>query len=94
MAAVGMDPLNAPLPTAASFPFQLAAGAQTSIAISDSGVGLTVATTRQNAGSPRYGAVAPPPAGANVPAAITRADAMVTRASDIDARLSHASGDA
>jgi len=48
-----MAPLNAPLPTASNFRFQLAAGIQTSILISESGTGERVAATRQNSGSAR-----------------------------------------
>src|SRR5262249_58608712 len=39
-----------PLPTAWNFPFQARAGSQTSILMSESGEGLTVAATRQKAG--------------------------------------------
>src|SRR6185503_9569926 len=43
-----MLPLNAPLPTASSFPCQLTAGSQTSTWISESLDGLSVAATRQD----------------------------------------------
>src|SRR6185436_7022854 len=66
-------PLNAPFPTAWSFPFQFAAGSQTSILMSESLDGFSVAATRQNAGSvlaaspprppPRAPGCVKPPAG-------------------------------
>ena len=43
-------PSQPPLPTAWNLPFQPSAGSQTSIRISESGVGVSVAVTRQNAG--------------------------------------------
>src|SRR5512138_1587116 len=45
-----MLPAHAPLPTACSFVFQLAAGSQTSILMSESLEGVSVAATRQNGG--------------------------------------------
>src|SRR5512138_1484238 len=45
-----MLPAHAPLPTACSFVFQLAAGSQTSILMSESLDGVSVAATRQNGG--------------------------------------------
>src|SRR5438270_13152075 len=44
-----MVPLNAPLPTAWNLPFQPEVGNHTSILISESLVGFSVAATRQNA---------------------------------------------
>src|SRR5262245_10814319 len=51
MAASAIDPVNAPLPTARNFPFQLAAGNQSSILMSESLDGRSVVATRQKAGS-------------------------------------------
>src|SRR5262245_55140264 len=45
-----MLPLQPPLPTAWNLPFQPEAGIQTSILMSESADGLSVAATRQNAG--------------------------------------------
>src|SRR5580700_8382271 len=54
-----MLPAHAPLPTDSSFPFQ-AAGIQTSILISESPVGFSVAATRHRAGRlPKFGAGKP-----------------------------------
>ena len=46
-----MVPAHPPLPTAWNFPFQPDAGSQTSILMSESPDGVSVAATRQNAGS-------------------------------------------
>ena len=56
-----MTPAHAPLPTAWNFPFQSTTGSQTSILISESLVGFSVALTRQNAGSVAKGANTGPP---------------------------------
>src|SRR5579864_3727456 len=48
-----MVPAQAPLPTACRFPFHADSGSQTSILISESVVGVSVAATRQNAGTLR-----------------------------------------
>src|SRR5580704_4715391 len=54
-----MLPAHAPLPTDSSFPFQ-PAGIQTSILISESAVGFSVAATRHRAGRfPKFGAGKP-----------------------------------
>src|SRR6185295_9859265 len=45
-----MVPAQAPLPTDCRFPFHPASGSQTSILISESLDGVSVAATRQNAG--------------------------------------------
>src|SRR5580693_6009194 len=47
---VAMEPVHPPFPLASSLPFQLWAGSQTSILISESLEGLRVAATRQYAG--------------------------------------------
>jgi hypothetical protein len=45
-----MDPAKPPFPTPSNFPFQPEAGIHTSIPISESLVGASVAATRQKAG--------------------------------------------
>src|SRR4051812_25491680 len=92
-----MLPFHPPLPTASNLPFQFAAGSQTSILMSDSLVGLSVAATRQKAGrSPNWAPPArpPPPAGANAPAATGSAAVIVALGSASVARLSHDAADA
>src|SRR5213593_4139490 len=91
-----MFPFQPPLPTASNLPFQFDAGSHTSILMSESGVGFTVAATRQNAGrSPNCAAPPrpPPPAGANAPAATDCANVMVVSESLSPARLSHEAAD-
>src|SRR5580692_794667 len=59
-----MLPAQAPLPTTSSFPFHPEAGIHTSILMSESLVGFSVAATRQMAGrSPKFGGGAPGNAG-------------------------------
>lgn len=73
-----MLPAQPPLPTASNLPFQLVAGSQTSILMSESGDGVRVAVTRQKAGrvvkglGPRPGA-----GGVKAPAATVWAAVMV-----------------
>ena len=89
--------MNAPLPTAWSFPFQSVVGIHTSILMSESLDGVRVAVTRQNAGKAPYIRAAAaegglPPAdtgGANAPASTARAAVIVAWGSASDARLSH-----
>src|SRR6185436_5902197 len=87
-----MAPLNAPFPTAWSLPFQLAAGSQTSILMSESLDGFNVAATRQNAG--RVLAASPPrpppraPGWVKPPAGTACARVMVVFGSVNDARPS------
>jgi hypothetical protein len=47
MAGEAIAPLKAPLPTAWNLPFQPVAGSHTSILMSESLVGVSVAATRQ-----------------------------------------------
>src|SRR5689334_16094681 len=68
MAGYAIAPLNAPLPTAWNLPFQPDSGNQTSILMSESLVGFSVAATRQNAGSPVKSPVSPDASGENAPA--------------------------
>src|SRR5437773_1312296 len=90
-----MAPPHPPFPTAWNFPFQPEAGIQTSILMSESLVGLSVAATRQNAGrllnaSP-CAAPRPPSAagGINEPAATDSASEIVVLGSACELRLSH-----
>src|SRR5580765_2384882 len=78
IAGYEMLPAHAPLPTASSFPFQPDAGSQTSILMSESAEGVSVAATRQKDGRlaktfaprpPRPGAVNAP--GATICASVT-----------------------
>src|SRR5258708_2896444 len=88
-----------PVPFPWKLPFQPAAGIQTSILMSESLVGLSVAVTRQNAGRFLNGAVGsprpPPPAGGvKAPAATVAAEVIVVFGNDREARLSHDAADA
>ena len=79
-----IEPAHPPFPTAWYFPFHPDAGSHTSTLISESGVGLIVAATRQKAGSVAY-ACPPSPevgevGGENAPA--TTGCAMVMVVSD------------
>src|SRR4051812_33620682 len=65
MAPYAMAPLQPPFPTAWNFPFHVAAGIHTSILISESLVGLSVAATRQTAG--RDATPRDPPPGSESP---------------------------
>src|SRR5207302_2509986 len=89
-----MAPDQPPFPTAWNLPFQPEAGIHTSILISESFVGATVAATRQNAGSSLKFNPGPGPVGAgcgnaNSPAPTGMAKVMVVPGSVIDFRLSH-----
>src|SRR5207249_11512089 len=57
-----MLPDHPPLPTARNLPFQSVAGSHTSILMSESLDGASVATTRQNGGRSAYARALPPPA--------------------------------
>src|SRR3979490_432122 len=89
MAGYAIAPLNAPLPTAWNLPFQPDAGSQTSILISESLVGVSVAATRQNAGSGVKSPDSPRASGVNAPACTEAATVMVARGSTIFARSLH-----
>src|SRR5579863_2312249 len=52
-----MEPAHPPFPTASYFRFQFVSGSQTSTFMSESGVGFSVAVTRQNAGTSLSAAV-------------------------------------
>src|SRR5438094_7793152 len=90
-----MAPDQPPLPTPRNFLFQSAAGIQTSILMSESADGVSVAATRQNAGRlangvALAGGAAFAPGGVNCPAATSCADAIVVFGSASFARASHA----
>src|SRR2546428_12123246 len=92
-----MLPLKAPLPTARYLPFQPDAGIQTSILMSESLDGFSVAATRQNAGRSRkacaaagLGALPPTCAGrVNPPATIASTRANIAGGRGRDARVLH-----
>src|SRR6185295_5047866 len=72
-----MLPFHPPLPTAWNFPFHPAAGSHTSILISESVDGLSVAATRQNAGSVLKARGLPPPSGGLKAPAATRLASVI-----------------
>src|ERR1017187_10326829 len=86
-----MEPAQPPLPTAWNFPFQPEAGSQTSIWMSESLVGFSVAATRQNVGSSWYwrAAAAGAPGKLSSPAGMDRASVIVASGSASADRLSH-----
>ncbi len=86
-----MFPDQPPFPLASRFPFQPVAGIQSSILISESLEGLSVAATRQNAGrSSKDGPCLPRPAAGAVkaPAPTAVAEVMVVSGNFSEARLS------
>src|SRR5438046_1196783 len=92
-----MTPPAPPFPVPSSFPFQpSAAGSHTSILMCDSGVGFTVAATRQKAGTVSDGGAAPArpwaPGSVKGPAGTAVADVIVVSGSARLARLSHVAG--
>src|SRR3954452_20731524 len=96
MAAYPIAPFHAPLPTAWNFPFQFAAGSQTSILMSESLDGVSVAATRQNAGRSVMALPRParPPGAENAPAATGCPIVTVAFGSVSEARLSHVAASA
>src|SRR5882757_5505991 len=88
-----MLPAHAPLPTACSLPFHACAGSHTSILMSESLDGVSVAATRQNAGRLANGftAARPPRAGGagNCPAATVCASVTAACGPENVDRLSH-----
>src|SRR5438128_792539 len=91
-----MAPLHPPLPTAMNFPFHPDAGIHTSILMSESADGFSVAATRQNAGRSLTACTMPgdtvAPAGIgglNAPASTACATVIVVVGSASEARLSH-----
>src|SRR5579883_2545712 len=91
-----MTPAHPPPPTNSNLPFQFS-GSQTSMSISESDEGLSVAATLQNAGTvspafcpPRWPPRPPPalaPGGVNVPAGTGSAIVMVVFGRETDLRL-------
>src|SRR3954451_2187543 len=86
-----MTPAQPPLPTAWNLPFHPLAGSQTSILMSESLVGVSVATTRQNSLSAMYGfrPRGGPSGGWNVPRATTSTLVIAVSLRASFARLSH-----
>src|SRR6266446_3143251 len=85
-----MLPAQPPLPTAWNFPFQSAAGIQTSILMSESDEGVSVAATRQKVGCwLNCGAAGPVPGRVNVPAGTIWARVIEVFGSAKDDNLSH-----
>src|SRR5438045_9628228 len=85
-----MVPAQPPLPTAWNFPFQSAAGIQTSILMSESDEGVSVAATRQKVGSwLNCGAAGPVPGRVNAPAGTIWARVIEVFGSAKDDKLSH-----
>src|SRR5688572_15536919 len=94
-----MFPFQPPLPTAWNLPFQPEAGSQSSILMSDSLLGVSVAATRQNAGRsanalPPPRPPRPPAGGVKAPAATDCAAVTVAPVSLRAARLSHVAAEA
>src|SRR6185503_7248226 len=91
-ALVSMLPFHPPLPVDWNLPFHPAAGSHTSILMSESGEGVSVAATRQKAG--RSLNCAPPPrppacGGVNAPAATDCAVVTVAFSSLSEESISH-----
>src|SRR5215510_1130495 len=85
-----MVPAQPPLPTAWNLPFHAEAGSQTSILMSESEEGLSVAATRQNAGNwLNCCAAGPVPGGLNPPAGTICAKVIEVFGSARDDNLSH-----
>ena len=91
-------PAHTPLPMPASFPFQLSRGIHTSTLISESGVGVRVACTRQKAGvflktaiPPGPPIMKPPAGGLNWPASTMDAEVILPSFNLRDVRLPHVS---
>src|SRR3954468_22453438 len=94
-----MTPAQPPFPTAWNLPFQPFVGSHTSILMSESVLGVSVAATRQNDGRFAYGLAPPPPrrppsGGTNVPGATTSARLIVPAFKAAPAKLSHVAADA
>src|SRR6266576_6339272 len=89
-----MVPAQPPLPTAWNFPFQSTAGIQTSILMSESDEGVSVAATRQKVGSwLNCGVAGSVPGRANVPVGTTWARVIEVFGSARDNRLLHDDAD-
>src|SRR3989442_6525403 len=86
-----MIPAQPPFPTASNFWFQVSAGSQISIAISESDDGFSSAATRQNAGTIRRPGCAGPGwvGGLNSPAGTSSAIVIVVLGNESDFRPAH-----
>src|SRR5215472_17321810 len=85
-----MAPAQPPLPTARNLPSHASAGSQTSILMSESGEGVSVAATRQKVGNwLNCGAAGPVPGRVNAPAGTGWAKVIEVYGSARDNRLSH-----
>src|SRR4026207_1391424 len=85
-----MVPAHPPLPTAWNLPFHATAGSQTSILMSESEEGVSVAATRQKAGNwLNCGTAGPVPSRLNPPAGTIWAEIVEWVGSDRDDKLSH-----
>jgi hypothetical protein len=85
-----MVPAQPPLPTAWNLPFHAGAGSQTSILMSESAEGVSVAATRQKAGNwLNCGTAGPVPGRVNPPAGTIWAKVIEVFGSARDDRLSH-----
>src|SRR5881409_926678 len=85
-----MVPAQPPLPTAWNLPFHAWAGSQTSILMSESDEGVSVAATRQKVGSwLNCGTAGPVPGRVNPPAGTVWAKVIEVFGSVRDDRLSH-----
>src|ERR1700733_12219313 len=85
-----MVPAQPPLPTAWNFPFQSVVGSQTSILMSESAEGVSVAATRQKVGSwLNCGVAGPVPGRVNAPAGTTWTRLIEVFGSARDDKLSH-----
>src|ERR1051325_7560478 len=94
-AAYGIVPPSPPLPTAWNLRFHPDAGSQTSTRMSESGVGVSLIATRQNAGRFLYAAAAFGLfafGGTNALACTDSADRTVPFATGVCARASHDAG--
>jgi hypothetical protein len=81
-----MMPWKPPPPVPRNRPFHVVSGSHTSILIAESDVGVSVAVTRQNAGSPVIGAE---PGATKVPVVLSVADVIVVCSKAWDCRLVH-----
>src|SRR5687767_15551143 len=85
-----MVPAQPPLPTAWNLPFHATTGSQTSILISESGEGVSLAATRQKAGNwLNCGTTGPVPGGLNPPAGTSWTKVIDVFGSTRDDKLSH-----
>src|SRR5437016_10883239 len=84
-----MTPWNPPPPVPRNRPFHLVSGSHTSILIEESEVGVSVAVTRQNAGSPVSVVGGLEPGTTKTPLVLSVADVIVVCSRVSDCRLVH-----